>query len=426
MPEVWPDFSKKNVDSDIEEKFFNRNKAYKMITGHLKQRPEVSLLLLGPKNSGKSELIKILKEQEGPRMLHLDLAAVPGEKLVDAFMADVFPPYTATNLAAIIDAYNTTLDNLPPGQRKPVIVIDEANALQFWKSEDSVALKQFLEFLKRSCKQYKTAHVILASSKFFMISWLQKQGYDANSRDDQVVGDLTSAEAFVYLCGGKVLNRWEDEENWPGLVTQSAETLGLGMTPEDWKNVWSVCGGNIHLLKVCVGYAEQCNSWEKGVAKTLSKPRMEVAEALEFPELIPPPVGSDGPRIWEAEHYKAVLRLIAANPYHAVRRNEVHAALEKVGDIPKNATAAEVLLSMVEFNAVSLRPYSMMAEDIPREAFSKEEWGVEEEGNVVTMPSPAHLAAVLLLETKFQKQDEAEGKSARAEEFDKTSKQLKR
>ncbi|KAL4543906.1 hypothetical protein Ndes2437B_g01711 [Nannochloris sp. 'desiccata'] len=151
-----------------------------MITGHLKQRPEVSLLLLGPKNSGKSELIKILKEQEGPRMLHLDLA--------------------------IIDAYNTTLDNLPPGQRKPVIVIDEANALQFWKSEDSVALKQFLEFLKRSCKQYKTAHVILASSKFFMISWLQKQGYDANSRDDQVVGDLTSAEAFVYLCGGKVLN----------------------------------------------------------------------------------------------------------------------------------------------------------------------------------------------------------------------------
>ncbi|KAG7673557.1 hypothetical protein KSW81_006758 [Nannochloris sp. 'desiccata'] len=327
MPEVWPDFSKKNVDSDIEE-------------------------------NGKSELIKILKEQEGPRMLHLDLAAVPGEKLVDAFMADVFPPYTATNLAAIIDAYNTTLDNLSPGQRKPVIVIDEANALQFWK-----------------------------------------KGYDANSRDDQVVGDLTSAEAFVYLCGGKVLNRWGDEENWPGLVTQSAETLGLGMTPEDWKNVWSVCGGNIHLLKVCVGYAEQCNSWEKGVAKTLSKPRMEVAEALEFPELIPPPVGSDGPRIWEAEHYKAVLRLIAANPYHAVRRNEVHAALEKVGDIPKNATAAEVLLSMVEFNAVSLRPYSMMAEDIPREAFSKEEWGVEEEGNVVTMPSPAHLAAVLLLET---------------------------
>ncbi|KAL4515849.1 hypothetical protein Ndes2437A_g06568 [Nannochloris sp. 'desiccata'] len=93
-----------------------------------------------------------------------------------------------------------------PEVTKPVIVIDEANALQLWESKDSVALKQFLEFLKRSCKQYHTAHVILASSEFFMISWLQKQGYDANSRDDQVLGDLTSAEAFVYLCGGKVLN----------------------------------------------------------------------------------------------------------------------------------------------------------------------------------------------------------------------------
>ncbi|KAL4548366.1 hypothetical protein Ndes2526B_g00942 [Nannochloris sp. 'desiccata'] len=74
---------------------------------HLKRQPTLSLLLLGPKNSGKSELIKILKEQEGPRILHIDLA--------------------------IIDAYNTILNNLPPGQTKPVIVIDEANALQLWK-----------------------------------------------------------------------------------------------------------------------------------------------------------------------------------------------------------------------------------------------------------------------------------------------------
>ncbi|KAG7668858.1 hypothetical protein KSW81_003872 [Nannochloris sp. 'desiccata'] len=365
MPDVWPDFSKMKVDPDIEENFFNRKKAYKMITGHLKQKPKVSLLLLGPKNSGKSELIKILKEQEGPGMLHMDLAAVPGEKLVNAFMADVFPPYTATNLTAIIDAYNTILNNLPPGQTKPVIVIDEANALQLWE-----------------------------------------KGYDANSRDDQVLGDLTSAEAFVYLCGGKVLNRWGTEEDWPGLIAQSAETLGLGVTPEDWKKVWSVCGGNIHLLKVCVGYAKQCNSWEKGVAKTLSKPQMEVAEGLKRPELIPPPVGSDCPRIWEANHYKAVLRLIAANPYHAVRQEDAEAALKDVG-IPENVTAAQVLLSMVEYNVLSLRPYSEMAEDIPREAFFEEEWGLEEGGNVVTMPSPAHLAAALLLETKFQKQDEA-------------------
>lgn len=45
------------------------------------------------------------------------------EKIVNAFMADVFPPYAATDLTAVIDAYKMILDNLPPGQTKPVIVI---------------------------------------------------------------------------------------------------------------------------------------------------------------------------------------------------------------------------------------------------------------------------------------------------------------
>jgi hypothetical protein len=150
----------------------------------------------------------------------------------------------------------------------------------------------------------------------------------------------------------------------------------------------------------------------------LSKPQMAVTKALEFPELIRPPVGSDGPRIWEAKHYKAVLRLIASNPYHAVRRKEVRAALDKVG-LPENVTAAQVLVSMVEFNVLTLRPYSEMAKDIPREAFFKEVWGVEEEDSVVTMPSPAHLAAVLKLEARFQKEDEAKRNLAQAEEIDK-------
>ncbi len=133
---------------------------------------------------------------------------------------------------------------------------------------------------------------------------------------------------------------------------------------------------------------------------------------MERPRRILPPVGSSAPRSWESKHYKAVLRLIAASPYHTVRQKDVEAALEKEG-IAKHVTADEVLLSMVEFNVVSLRPYSDMAKDIPREAYFKEVWDIEEEDSVVTMPSPAHLAACLLLETKFQKEDEsqaAEGK----------------
>ena len=142
--------------------------------------------------------------------------------------------------------------------------------------------------------------------------------------------------------------------------------------------------------------------------KILSEPQKGVATALERPEIIPPRTDSSAPRSWESKHYKSVLRLIAANPYHAVRQEDAEAALRGVG-IDKNVTGAQVLLSMVEYNVVSLRPYSDMAKDIPREAFFRMEWGVEEEKDVVTMPSPAHLAAVLLLEKKFQKQDGANG-----------------
>jgi hypothetical protein len=98
------------------------------------------------------------------------------------------------------------------------------------------------------------------------------EGFDANVRRVEVLGDLTSAEAFVYVCGGKVENRKGKEEDWPGLVAQSEGTKKLGemkMTPEDWKKVWLVCGGNIHLLRNCVDYARQYNSWEKG-KKTVS------------------------------------------------------------------------------------------------------------------------------------------------------------
>ncbi len=36
MPEEWPDFSKKKVNSDVVLKFFNRKKGYDMIMNHLK------------------------------------------------------------------------------------------------------------------------------------------------------------------------------------------------------------------------------------------------------------------------------------------------------------------------------------------------------------------------------------------------------
>ena len=142
-----------------------------------------------------------------------------------------------------------------------------------------------------------------------------------------------------------------------------------------------------------------------GVAQILSEPQMDVNKALKRPESIPRPTDSSGPRIWEAKHYKAVLRLIAVSPYHAVRQEDAEDALRAVG-IPENATAAEVLLSMVEFNVLSLRPYSAMAQDIPKEAFYKKVGSKEKKDSVVTLRSAAHLAAVLDLDVELE-EDEA-------------------
>ncbi|KAG7667052.1 hypothetical protein KSW81_000795 [Nannochloris sp. 'desiccata'] len=419
------------VAPNIEYKFFNRNKEYDMIMDHLSGKPSKPLLLLGPINSGKTALLKSIIAKEKSRVLYLNCGvkdvsspelmarqlrnlarklpsrlgmqgmktlasklssvskllalgdnvldvAVPGEKVLNAFFEDFFPEDKANDLTAVIDTYDLLLENIPRGQNKPIIVIDEVNAMKSWRTEDEDCLSVVAE------------------------------GLNGTQRKVDVLGDLTSAEAFVYVCGGKGRNKRGFEEDWPGLMSQSEQTLALGMTPEDWKKVWSVCGGNMYLLQNCVTEATRSSSWDKGVAETLSEPQKDVATALERPRRIPPPTDSSAPRSWESEHYKAVLRLIAANPYHAVRQEDAEAALRGVG-IDKNVTADEVLLSMVEYNVVSLRPYSDMARDIPREAFFKMEWGVEDEEDVVTMPSPAHLAAALLLETKFQKQDEAEG-----------------
>jgi hypothetical protein len=54
MPEKWPDFSKIKIDPYVRGIFFNRKEEYSMVMEHLQEEPAVPLLLLGPKNSGKS------------------------------------------------------------------------------------------------------------------------------------------------------------------------------------------------------------------------------------------------------------------------------------------------------------------------------------------------------------------------------------
>ena len=115
-------------------------------------------------------------------------------------------------------------------------------------------------------------------------------------------------------------------------------------------------------------------------------------------------VGSEAP-LWTSEDYQIAVGLIAdAAPYYAVPQMVVWAELEKDGRLSKQGrggvTGVKVLNSMIEYNVLSVRPYSDMAKDIPREVFFrmvKGENGIKEEkkDSVVVMPSPAHLFAAL-------------------------------
>ena len=115
-------------------------------------------------------------------------------------------------------------------------------------------------------------------------------------------------------------------------------------------------------------------------------------------------VGSEV-RLWTSEDYQIVVGLIAdATPYYAVPQIVVAAELEKDGRLSKQGRGGvdglQVLLSMLYYKVLSVRPYSDMAKDIPREVFFRMvegENGIKEEqkDSVVMMPSPWHLFAAL-------------------------------
>ena len=129
-----------------------------------------------------------------------------------------------------------------------------------------------------------------------------------------------------------------------------------------------------------------------------------VDSAWLYAETFPKGVGDEA-RLWTSEDYQIAVGLISeAAPYYAVPRKVMAAELEKDGRLSKQGrggvTGVKVLNSMIEYNVLSVRPYSDMAKDIPREVFFRmvkgDEGVVEEEkDSVVVMPSPAHLFAAL-------------------------------
>ncbi|KAL4514591.1 hypothetical protein Ndes2526B_g04053 [Nannochloris sp. 'desiccata'] len=148
---------------------------------------EVGLItvLVGPRNCGKSRLLENLSQQYeaqqiGPLEVKLEEAINKFDKLLEA-----------------VGALSV----------KPVIIIDEANKLMSWKEPDPLQpeLQRLLDFLIGISKQKRLAHVILATSDYFLANWLTQAGMTEDKFEVEVLGDLTEEEAEKFMSATQLL-----------------------------------------------------------------------------------------------------------------------------------------------------------------------------------------------------------------------------
>lgn len=453
-------------ETPVQDRFFNRLNEMEWIQDELDTEPGRVLLIVGPKNSGKTRLIAEIIARNESRVTHINCGlkvATSPANMAQLMHASIMNrpfmdrPNTWTwrrflklpaaasiasldtlgkslsgfnakyasgvalavgklvkeklfneeraklgDLAHIQESYEILLETLPnygaPFEQKyPIIIIDEVNKLRQWQEDHSKELGNFLDFLQRISKERKKAHVVLLTSESSMVSWLAKEGMGDQVRQVMVLGDLSEEEAERLVRGGERKTESGNDEAWPGLISRSTT---LTMNDTEWEKVYEACGGNIFNLSLCVKDVVNGNTWDQAITRILMEPTRSVQSALDDPETLIS-TGGVGPALWTKEHYKAVVARIVDNKYHAIKKKDALTALEGIPLAEGlKATVSQVLLSMVEWNVLCLRPYFHLAKDIPREAFGEAGVPDDELDEVVTMPSAPHLRAALKMKNR--------------------------
>ncbi|KAL4513285.1 hypothetical protein Ndes2437A_g08230 [Nannochloris sp. 'desiccata'] len=209
------DDRRKSSKWKAEIPFFNRSNEQKVFDKNLKGIPGVIAVLVGPPSCGKSRFLK---------------------EMVD---------------------------------RKPVIVIDEANNLMDWTEPgpSQPKLKTMLDFVVAISKEANLVHVILATSDYFLASWLKVKGVATNNFRIHVLGDVTEEEAREFVYGTAVGATIDPlfvaapdvaapVVTWPGIINDPSEPIAVpGGAVEQWaghlRAVWreylnaeAVCWGS--------------------------------------------------------------------------------------------------------------------------------------------------------------------------------------
>ena len=263
-------------------------------------------------------------------------------------------------------------------------------------------LQRLLDFLIGISKQKRLAHVILATSDYFLASWLTQGRFHLYSLFElfsrltkrlflslavgmtedkfgvEVLGDLTKEEAEKFMYGDGVAGGWR------GIVNDSFNMEeDLARAKDQWSEIYQRCGGNIGLLQQCVAEARDLKwNWDSALQKVVAGPLGAVIQGFE-PEVYIQKGGEDP--LWTDVQWKMVLERVTTAPHHAVLASELKKELEKGSE----KRGSEILLSMVKYNLLALRPPSTLARDLPQEVYGND--GVIE--TVVTLPLPAHVWA---------------------------------
>jgi hypothetical protein len=134
------------------------------------------------------------------------------------------------------------------------------------------------------------------------------------------------------------------------------------------------------MLKDFVAEAKLWGNWDAALNGVVSNLRSEIDLGFEPRRYIVK--GGEAP-LWTAQQWRMVLERITTAKDLAVLVSEIENELEGKGSIGQGS---EILLSMVKYNLLALRP-STLARDLPVKVYGDY---VED---VVTLPLPAHVWA---------------------------------
>jgi hypothetical protein len=236
----------------------------------------------------------------------------------------------------------------------------------------------------------------------------------SNNFEINVLGDLTEEEAREFVYGTAVGATIDPLSvaapgvaapvvTWPGIINDPSSLKPVpDGAEEQWPAIYERCGGNIGMLKQCVGAARRLGNWKDALDIVVANSRSAIEQGFS-PEIIPK---RDELPEWTDDQWATVLERLTTTPDHAVLRKELEKEVAK-GD---GKTGKQIILSMVKYNLLALRPYSTLARDLPREVYS-----VEEE-EVVTLPSAGHTWAAKRILLK-RKRDDEKAKNKRKKYF---------